>query len=149
MKSLTANVSTATHKERGTTMYPAEPDDNAWAWSTMVNLVPCVLSAESNLGQDKFIEGAFKLVMADPEGHGLKNAFANPACLITSDRLTRHFVAKARRAQAMWFHRVRDILHTSGRVKRELRKMSPIIRQLSHTGVLVIEGKTCVPKPVA
>jgi hypothetical protein len=111
----------------------------------MQNLVPQVLTAEPNPGREGTIEIMFKVTLADPAGHGILNMFANPAFCVAADRSTRHFIHEARSAQHAWFSRVRKILHSSGRVKRELKKMTPIIRQLSHTGVMVLDGKHVLP----
>jgi len=111
----------------------------------MQNMVPKFLTAEHHPGREEIIEELFKVTMADAAGHGLINAFVNPAYTVTADRATKHFIHKARSAQHTWFSRFRHIFHSSGRVKRELRKMTPIIRQLSHTGVLVLGGKHVLP----
>jgi len=125
---------------RGTVIRTYEPDANSWAWSTMQCLLPDIATAGDNPGREDGVVECFKVTMADPEGHGLINAFANPIYCVTADRPTRHFIHEARSAQHSWFSRVRKILHSSGRVKRELKKMPPIIRQLSHTGVLVLDA---------
>lgn len=121
------------------------PDDDSWAWSTLQHLAPDCLSKQDNPGREEHMEPFFKLVMDDASQFNLKNVFCNPPFLVTSDKPTPPFLRAARKAQGAWFQRVRAIFGSSGRAKRELRKMTPIIRQLSHTGILIVDGKHVLP----
>ncbi|GIW83144.1 MAG: hypothetical protein KatS3mg105_4951 [Gemmatales bacterium] len=120
-------------------------DDSSWPWSTLLNLVPHDVEAEHNPGRDEAMEVVFKLIMEDASVFGLTNVFSNPVSCVTAKKPSNLFFREARKAQARWFRQVRDILGSSGRVKRTVRDMTPVIRQLSHTGVLVVDGKHVLP----
>ena len=114
-----------------------------WAWTTLQGLFNFPI--ESHPGRDKLIEAMFKdAAIAIPEA-GLVHAYANPAFLVTSSSAGRSFLMAARRAQSNWFSTVRQILGTSGSVHRNSKSVSPVIRQLIHTGVLIIDGKHIWP----
>ena len=117
----------------------------SWAWSTLQNLVPDELTPDQNPGDESIIEIGFKYVMKHASGCGIINTYANPAFCVFADEPSNRFFREARRAQAKWFQQVREILGTSGRVKRAVREMTPIVRELSHTGVLLVNGKHVLP----
>jgi hypothetical protein len=120
-------------------------DDASWAWSTLQNLVPDELTSDQNPGDESIIETGFKFVMEHASRGGINNAYANPAFCVSANTPSMQFFLESRRAQAQWFQQVREILGASGRVKRAVREMTPIVRQLSHTGVLVVDGKHVLP----
>ena len=122
-----------------------KPDHNDFAWSTLMHLIPDVFRFESNPGRPEVQETVFRMVMAQPGECGLHNAFANPTHGIWADASSMDFIEAARTAQINWFKQFRTIMHSSGRVKRELKQMSPIIRELSHTGVLIADGRHVFP----
>ncbi len=130
--------------KQGVSVESCSLNENDFAWSTMTNLFSW-LDDECNPGRPKGQEAAFRILMARPESYGVVNAFANPIRVVRADSPTKIFVAEARLAQVMWFRQFRDMLHSSGMVKRQLKTMSPIVRQLTHTGVLVVNGKHVFP----
>ncbi|MBC8356535.1 MAG: hypothetical protein H8E66_31530, partial [Planctomycetes bacterium] len=135
----------STQSKRGVVIKTFPFDDSSWAWGTLLNLVPHLVTVEQNPGHEEDMEVVFKLIMEDAASCELTNAFGNPVCCVTARRPTNIFFREARRAQTRWFRQVRHILGSSGRVKREVRMMTPIIRQLSHTGVLVVDGEHVLP----
>lgn len=120
-------------------------EDSSWAWGTLMNLVPHLIAAEQNPGDEEGIENVFKLILADAAECMLTNVYANPIYCVTGGEPTNRFFKEARRAQAKWFRQARNIFGSSNRVKRTVREMTPVIRQLSHTGVLVVNGKHVLP----
>jgi len=120
-----------------------QPDHNDWPWSTIMNLFN--LEPENNPGKEPIIETFFKIGIAGPSDFGLVNAFVNPAYIVTADCAGRGFYRASKRAQRTWFRQVKKILGTSGAVKRNTKKMTPIIRQLSYTGVMIVDGRHVLP----
>jgi len=120
-------------------------DNSSWAWGTLLNMVPHLLKAEENPGRDEVMEVVFKLIMEDAASCDLTTAFGNPVTFVTAQRPSDLFFQEARRAQANWFSQAQDVFGSSGRVKRAVKEMSPVIRQLSHTGVLIVDGKHVLP----
>ncbi len=117
------------------------PDINELAWCTLRHLYPIGHSP----GSDSQIEQAFRFFMSRPICLDSDHAFVNPAYAVTADRPTKSFVKAARNAQRAWFRQFTDMLQGCGRAKREAKRMSPIIRQLTFTGVLVINRKHVLP----
>ena len=92
------------------------------------------------------MESYFRMLMkwysiADTED----NVFANPSYLVSAKAPSERFIQEARKAQKSWFKQFKSILYQSRRAKREAGKMSPINRQLCHTGVLIVEGRHLFP----
>lgn len=139
------NAPVSIETKRGVVVETYPIDDSSWAWGTLANLVPALLSSEQNPGRDQAISIVFKMIMDDAVACGLENAFGNPVYRVTSERPTSEFMEEARKSQNAWFRRAKDMLGSSGRVQRELNQMTPIIRQLSHTGILIINGEHVLP----
>lgn len=135
----------STQQKKGVDIKTFQLDDSSWAWGTMLNMVPHLITSEQNPGYEKHMEVVFKLIMEDAADCGLTNVFSNPVSCVTAKKPTNLFFREARHAQARWFRQVRDILGGSGRVKRTVKRMTPLIRQLTHTGVLVVNGKHVLP----
>lgn len=123
------------------------PDPNDLAWSTMTHLLPDAVDPCCHPGTDSRIEGLFRLVLVCPEDFNLENVYANPAWVVrlTSGCATKRFLVEARKAQRAWFRQSADFLQSNARMKRAANAVSPIIRQLMHTGVLILDGKHVFP----
>jgi hypothetical protein len=145
MDKLVQVTTTSTQRKPGVEIKTHCLDDSSWAWGTLMNIVPHLLEADSHPGRDEAMEVVFKFIMEDAEGCGLLNVFGSPVCSVTARNPSTAFFREARRAQTNWFRQSRNIIGGSGPVKRAVKQMSPIVRQLSHTGVLVVDGKHILP----
>jgi len=120
-------------------------DEDDFAWATLSHLYLDDVSPEDNPGVPSHQESMFRLLTDAYSRFGKLCVFANPIYLVWADEPVAGFISKARKAQGEWFSQFRQIMHTSGRVKRELRRLSPITRQLTHTGVLFLQCRHVFP----
>lgn len=120
-------------------------DQDDFAWATLEHLLGDSVSLEDNPGRPRQQEQVFRRIAFELSRVEPVNVFANPIHLVWADSAAEGFIVQARIAQKKWFGQFRAIMHTSGRVKRELRKMSPVTRQLTHTGVLILNGRHVFP----
>lgn len=116
-------------------------NESDFAWQTMMNMLPEILTFGDNPGRDLAIERFFEAVMSDPSRLALANVFVNPIRRVISENPTRQFYKAARRAQTDWFRVLKTILTKRSIVDRAVSRMPPTIRQLSYTGVLIVGGK--------
>lgn len=135
------------HVHRTPVVTKHTPDPNDLAWSTMTNLLGEAVEPRCYRGTDTWIEGLFRIVLSSPKTFDLENVFANPARTVrlTAGYATRTFFVEARKAQRAWFKQSADLLQSNARMKRAAKGASPIIRQLMHTGVLIVGGKHYFP----
>jgi len=77
--------------------------------------------------------------------HELGTRFANPCALVTASGLCPEFLSAARREQRRWWTWLNQALFSSSRVKRTIKNLDPLTRQLFFTGVLIIDGKHIRP----
>lgn len=145
MDTIEQATTTSTQRKKGVEINTFPVEDSSWAWGTLLNVAPHLLKAEENPGRDEVMEVVFKLIMEDAAGCGLTNVFGNPVCCVTARTPSNLFFREARRAQTTWFRQARHILGSCGPIKRAVKNMTPIIRQLSYTGVLVVDGKHVLP----
>lgn len=96
------------------------------------------------LGCDFEIESCFRITMAAPTD--VNCSFHNPATEILADEPSAEFFQKVRLAQHRWRRNITRTLHwNSTRWHREVRSVSPVMRQLLYLGVLVVSGKHVHP----
>ncbi|ADB19082.1 hypothetical protein Psta_4437 [Pirellula staleyi DSM 6068] len=120
-----------------------EPNFNDLAWSTLATLFR--LPDEFNPGEDEKISDGFQFLVSRQSPIRLENAYANPLGVIYSSTLNERFLRVARRLQSKWFSQFNSTLFSAGRVKRAVDEMSPIIRQLTFTGVMICNGRHVYP----
>jgi hypothetical protein len=119
-----------------------QPDYNDLAWQCLSYLFAWL----PPLGPDHEIAAAFRYVMAEARELGLRTVYANPAYLVWSQDFSWAFMSEARMAQRAWFGQFNDGLASAERVRRAMDAVHPIIRMLSYTGVLVIDGHHVRPQ---
>lgn len=122
-----------------------EPDLNDPSWKTLAILFD--LPDKDHPGTDEEISGKFRLLVSRRSliERGLGNAYANPHGVIRCTTLNENFLSEARQLQKKWFSQFNSGLSSAGRVKRATNEMSPIIRQLAFTGVMVCNGRHVPP----
>ncbi len=123
--------------------YNLEVDD--FAWATLSHLYIDDVSPEDNPGVPAHQERMFRLLANAYSHFGDVCVYANPVYLVWTDGPVAGFISKAKEAQREWFNQFKRIMDTSGRIKREMRRLSPITRQLTHTGVLFLQGRHVFP----
>jgi hypothetical protein len=99
------------------------------------------LQPYDNPGKDSDIACLFKRFVSGPRVFEESNAFANPEFLVTATIPSGEFFKKAHEAQLKWIIRLNTIFGSRGHAKRVSKRMSPIIRQLSFTGVMIVDGR--------
>ena len=109
-----------------------------WAWSTIMQFGHTVESP----GPNGMVEGVFRRIIG---GFNLEdNCFALPVGMLWTDGVSKLFFERAYQAQQRWMRDTRKILGNTG-ARFEMRKASPIIRQLSFSGVMIIQGRHRFP----
>lgn len=121
-------------------------DWNNLAWHTLTNLFPSIDREIANPGAHAQIAGLFHLLLRHGDIDDC-TVFANPEITIAAESTAdlNEFVARARRAQLVWYRRLRDTLGGGGYMKRAVKREKPLVRQLAFTGVLIIAGKHIHP----
>lgn len=100
-------------------------DFNDIAWNTVTKLMPGLSSPP---GTDEQIEAMFRRLLHWQIEYG--TLFINPQFFIQAPRPTARFFKEARRAQRAWFKVMNTALVSPRRVKRHMRPLTPMLRQL-------------------
>jgi hypothetical protein len=118
------------------------PDYNDLAWQTFTLLTEG-LDLE-NPGDDDEIARYFCVLMRKRRFRP-GTVFANPCGVVRSPKADPPFLQLARQIQKEWYQRFNDYLASSQRVQRAMRVLDPLVRQLTHTGVLFIDNQHVFP----
>ncbi len=119
------------------------PDYNDLGWQTFTLLTEG-LDLE-NPGDDEEIVRYFCMLMSRGRVFRPGTVYANPCGVIRSPKADPLFFKLARRMQGEWFGRFNDGLASAEHVNRAMRVVDPLIRQLTHTGVLFIDNRHVFP----
>lgn len=98
-----------------------------------------------NPGDNQVICKLFKVLTCKNSPFRPGTLFANPCGIVRATKVTKQFIKKARQLQREWFGQMNSGLQSVGRVKRAVKNVEPIIRQLQFTGVLFIENRHVFP----
>ena len=108
------------------------------AFSTLERL-ECFKSPGTDARIEQLFKNALISASIDPE----RTNFLIPLFTVTASRPSETFFRQARQAQRSW---IAEFARFKKRGLREyLRELSPLIRQLAFSGVLIVEGKHSPP----
>jgi hypothetical protein len=131
-------------KVDGITVERCDPDiSDDLAWQTFT-LLTKGLGLE-NPGEDEEITRYFRMLMSKGRVFRPGTVYANPCGVVRSPTADRLFIQSARQIQREWYGRFNNALASAQRVKRAMRAVNPIIRQLTYTGVLFIDNQHVFP----
>lgn len=119
------------------------PDWNDLEWQTFSLIIEGI--DLENPGDNHVICNLFKLLTCKISPFRPGTLFANPCGIVRTAKVTKQFIKKARQLQREWFSQMNSVLQSAGRVKRAVKNVEPIIRQLQFTGVLFIENHHIFP----
>src|SRR5262245_58878954 len=114
------------------TILQTSVDFNDLPWNTVTKMCPSLGSP----GLDLVVEYTFRRLLSRQVEYG--TLFINPQFLVQSPRPTGRFFREAKRAQKIWFRNLNSVFFSPARVKRIMRPLTPLLRQLYHTGVMFI-----------
>lgn len=145
MHSNPAPVSAPTQNEPGARpqriqVVRTNPDINHPEFTTLQHLGYDGTTPPGSL--QRTLEAVFPLLRSQ---HKQGTRFANPCALVTATTPSTEFIAAARREQHRWWSWLNEAFYSSTRVKRMIRHMDSISRQLHFTGVMIINGKHVRP----
>jgi hypothetical protein len=125
------------------TVEPYPPNWNDLSWQVFsVILSPLEFD---NPGDDEVIARLFSCLISNPRVFRPGTIYANPCGVVRSPQPNKRFFQYARQVQQEWFGRLKDILYSANRVKLAMKQHHPIIRQLIHTGVMIIANRHVFP----
>ena len=119
------------------------PDWNDLEWQTFSLIIEGI--DLENPGDNHVICNLFKVLTCKISPFRPGTLFANPCGIVRTAKVTKQFIKKARQLQREWFSQMNSGLQSAGRVKRAVKNVEPIIRQLQFTGVLFIENRHIFP----
>lgn len=128
------------HRNDDVLVLSTSVDFNDVAWNTITKLKPEWWCPP---GPDEVIEAIFRDLLLFQQGYG--TLFINPQFFVQAATPTAQFFKEARRAQSGWFKALNSALFSARRVKRLMKQLSPLLRQLYFTGVMFIEGTHTEP----
>lgn len=115
-------------------VFQHQPDYNDLALSTLQRL-----EYFESPGTDAKIEHFFKNALISARFNPERTIFLNPMYTVTTSRPSEEFFRQARRVQRSWIAELKKFL---GRELRTyVRGLSPLMRQLTFSGVLIVAGK--------
>jgi hypothetical protein len=125
------------------TVERCRPDYNDLGWQTF-SLLTEGLDLE-NPGKDAEIARYFRMLMSNGRLFLPGTMYANPSGVVRSPKADSRFFRIARQIQNEWYGQFNDGLASANRVRRAMGAVSPLIRQLIHTGVLFIDSRHIFP----
>ena len=119
-----------------------------FAWATLSHLYIDDVSPEDNPGVPAHQERMFRW-SADAYSHFGDAASCEPSYFVWADGPVAGFISQAKEAQREWFNQFKRIMDNSGRVKREMRRLSPDNPPVNAHGSLVLARSPRIPKCMA
>jgi hypothetical protein len=115
-------------------------DDLAWVTLTELGCIGV------SPGRPDLLVSCARLVLSGQHGTG-RTTYINPEFTVAAPHgePTEDFLLAARRAQKTFLAHLKSILFSSRRVKNTMREVDPISRQLTFSGVMIINGKHIHP----
>jgi hypothetical protein len=125
------------------TVERCEPNFNDLSWQTFELLTQG--QWPDNPGDDEDIAILFRVLLGKKGVLRPDTTYANPCGAVRSAQADNQFFRIAKQLRDDWFARFNLALCSSRRVKAEMDRVHPIIRQLTYTGVLFVEGRHAFP----
>jgi hypothetical protein len=117
------------------------PDFNDPGWQTFTLLLEGL--PLDHPGPDEVISLYFRLFIGRVVLPG--TVYANPCGVVRSPKADHQFFKLARQMQSEWYGQFNKGLASAERVRRRMSELDPLIRQLTHTGVLFIDNHHVFP----
>lgn len=117
------------------------PDIDHPGWQTLTLLIEGL--PLDNPGEDEVIAIYFRSFMGRVVRPG--TVYANPRGVVRSPKADPRFFRLARQIQGEWYRQLNDILSSPERVRRKMKTVDPLIRQLEYHGVLFIDNRHVFP----